>query len=222
MGVVSGPMWTGGRWAGHADSILALLLSHPLHQHTCHAAPWCPGFGVGLSPDHPPAPSARQGTAWAPQGHRDTRRRRHAGAVVLHIRTMLPPPLLQLQLVPPLGLAWSSACGPAQCHNGVLGPHSPALHHPEVLRPHSPHGITEQICDLMAWHSFTEQRGDLMALAASQRGVVTSRLGTVSQESSEEILHFSLHFLVIAFQVKLLFYPISDGALSGFIERHKK
>ena len=85
---------------------------------------------LARSPDHPPVPGARHGAAWAPRGHRATRRRstRHAGAMAPHTRTILPPPLLQLQQVSPSGLAWSSACGPAQCPNGVLGPHRPALH----------------------------------------------------------------------------------------------
>lgn len=56
---------------------------------------------------------------------------------------------------------------------------------------------------------------DLMALAASRRGVVTSRLGTVSQQSSADILHLCSRFLLRGFQVKLLFHPISNGDLSG-------
>lgn len=115
----------------------ALLLSRPrpLHQYACRAAPCRPGFGVGPGPVHPPAPGGRHGTAWAPRAHRATRRRkrRQAGAVAPHTRTMLPPPPLQLQLVLLSGLVRNSACGPAQHHNGVSGPHGPALHHPEVL-----------------------------------------------------------------------------------------
>lgn len=117
----------------------ALLLARPrprpLHQYACRAAPCRPGFGVGPGPVHPPAPGGRHGAAWAPRAHRATRRRkrRQAGAVAPHTRTMLPPPPLQLQLVLPSGPVRSSACGPAQHHNGVSGPHGPALHHPEVL-----------------------------------------------------------------------------------------
>ena len=131
-----------------------LLLSHSntLHQHVCQREPHCPEFGVGPSPDYPPVPGACHGAAWVPWGHRATRRRstRHAGAVAPHIHTMLPPPLLQLQQVPPLGPAWSSAYGLAQCHKGVLGPHGLALHCREVLGPRSPHSVTEQSWDLMA------------------------------------------------------------------------
>lgn len=56
---------------------------------------------------------------------------------------------------------------------------------------------------------------DLTVLAVSRRGVVTSRLGTVSQQSSADILHLCSRFLLRGFQVKLLFYPISNGDLSG-------
>ena len=106
----------------------ALLLSRPrpLHQYACRAAPCRPGFGVGPGPAHPPAPGGCHGTAWAPRAHRATRRRkrRQAGAVAPHTRTMLPPPPLQLQPVLLSGPVRSSACQSQQSPDEHLPCHS--------------------------------------------------------------------------------------------------